>query len=170
MKNTNVDKTLNDCIQNSSITINMDKEYYEKCIKLCGDENAFYSPICIPCTGKIQGVVFPKNADRNTVNVIFPPQGDCSVGRILEVTVTLPELAPERLVNVAVILKEEEKIKDSDEVKHSIIAQRITQIKVGKTGVANVPLFTFLVPELEQFKNERRFFVEVSYHYSGISN
>lgn len=169
MKNTNINENLDDCINESSITINMDKEYYEKCIKLCGDENAYYSPICIPCTGKIQGVVFPKNTDRNKANVVFPPQGDCSVGRILEVTVTLPELAPERLVNVAVILKEEENM-NIDEVKHSIIAQRITQIKVGKDGIAKVPLFTFLVPELEQFKNERHFFVEVSYHYSGISN
>lgn len=169
MKNTNINENLDDCINESSITINMDKEYYEKCIKLCGDENAYYSPICIPCTGKIQGVVFPKNTDTSKVDVVFPPQGDCSVGRILEVAVTLPELAPERLVNVAVILKEEKSM-DNDEVKHSIIAQRITQIKVGKKGIAKVPLFTFLVPELEQFKSERHFFVEVSYHYSGISN
>ena len=166
MPNTN--ESINCC--NGSVTINMDKEYYEKCIKLCGEEGDLLSPICIPCTGKIQQIVFPKNVDRNTVNVVFPPQGDCSVGRLLEVNVMLPELSPQRLVNVAVILKEEVKGEDSNEVRHSIIAQRITQIKVTSTGYANIPTFTFLIPELEHFKNERTFFVEVSYHYSGVSN
>lgn len=136
----------------------------EKILELIGNDEYPHSPICIPCTGKTQQVILEENADRKAVNIIFPPQGDCSNGRIIEVNVALPALIPERLVNVAVILKESQPL--SDEFR--VLSQRITTLKVSKTGIANVPKFTFVVPESEGLKSKRTFFVDVAYHYSGV--